>query len=98
MPPPALYQYLDYRRFLDDWFTEKKSTNPRFSHRLFARKANLRSPSFFLAVVQGKRNLTASTLEGFIEALDLTNEEAAFFSSLVAFAQAETTEERERAW
>src|SRR5688572_7790932 len=98
MAPPVLYQYLDYRRFLDDWFTEKKASNPRFSHRIFARRANLRSPSFFLAVVQRKRDLTPSTLEGFIEGLGLRNEEEAFFSALVAFDQAETAEERERAW
>ena len=39
MDGAEIYRYLDYRKFLADWFREKKEANPLFSHRAFARKA-----------------------------------------------------------
>ena len=39
MSLPDLYAYLDYRKYLEDWFDARKAANPRFSHRMFARRA-----------------------------------------------------------
>lgn len=95
---PDIYSYLDYRRFLRDWFESKKASNPRFSHRVFARRANVTSPSLLLAVMDGKRNLTAATIEGFSGALTLSGDAAEFFEALVMLDQAETHDERNKAW
>lgn len=97
-PLPDIFRYLDYRAYLRDWFDAKKATNPRFSHRLFARKAGQRSPSLLLHIIERQRNLTPATTEAFARALGLGAEEAEFFSSLVHFDQAETLEERNKAW
>ncbi len=98
MTLPDIYAYLDYRQFLADWFQARKAANPRFSHRAFARRAGQRSPSLLLHVVDRKRNLTATTLPGFVRALALKPDEAEHFAALVDFDQAETPEERDRAW
>ena len=95
---PPLYRFLSYRDWLRDWYTAQKETDRRFSYRLFARRAGVRSPSLLKEVIDGKRNLTAQTLEGFIRACRLTHDEAAFFSDLVAFDQAATDAERNEAW
>jgi len=95
---PSPYDYLDYRRFLADWFAAKKKANPRFSHRLFARKAGQKNPSLLHHVIEGRRNLTASTIEGFVEAIGLRTREAAFFRSLVRLDQAKHADERNLAW
>lgn len=98
MAAPDIFTYLDYRKFLRDWFAARKAGNPRFSHRAFARRAKQASPSLLLHVIEGKRNLTPATTEAFTNAMALTGEEAEFFSALVAFDQADTLDERNKAW
>ena len=46
----SIYEYMDYRQFLADWFRLKKSMNPRFSHRTFAQKAEIKSSGYFTEV------------------------------------------------
>jgi len=58
-------------------------------------KAGIRSPNFLKLVIEGKRNLTAATIEKFIKALDLKSREQAFFRHLVFFNQAVTAEEKQ---
>ena len=93
-PRPDLYSYLYHRKWLADWFDWKKASNPRFSHRMFARLAGQRSPSLLLLVCQGKRNLTAASTEGFVKATGLNDEEARFFRLLVELDGAAATEDR----
>ena len=93
-----LFSYLDFRRYLDDWFRAAKAGNPRFSHRMFARMAGQKSPSLLMQVVRGERNLTPATTEGFSRAMGLNSEEAAFFADLVRLGQARNQGEQNRAW
>lgn len=97
MEPPDVITYLDYRRFLRDWFDWKKADNSRYSHRLFARRAGVRSPSLLLLVSEGKRNLTAQTTQGFCDAMALDEPSTRHFSLLVRMDQAETSAERAEA-
>ena len=95
---PEIFTYLAYRRFLNDWFAQKKSVNPRFSHRLFARRAQVRSPSLLKEVIAGRRNLTSTTIQGFAQAMNLREEEALFFTDLVHLDQAKGSEGKNTAW
>jgi uncharacterized protein (TIGR02147 family) len=94
MDRPQLVEYLDFRRYLADWFAWKKATNPRFSHRMFARMSRQSNPSLLLQIIQGKRNLTASTMDAYIEALKLEEPEVELFHLLVRFDQSVTPDER----
>ena len=96
--PIDIHGYLDFRRYLDDWFRAKKAGNPRFSHRMFARMAGQKSPSLALQVMRGERNLTPQTTEAFIRAMGLNADEASFFTDLVQLGQASTGDEQNRAW
>lgn len=95
---PDIYQYLSYRKYLIDWYESMKEADSRFSYRLFARRAGVSSPSLFKEVCDGERNLTPQTLEGFVRALQLSAEEATFFTSLVHLDQARTDDEKNEAW
>ena len=97
-PDLDVFAYVDYREFLDAWFTAQKNVDSRFSHRHFARKAGVRSPSLLKEVIAGRRNLTPTTLEGFVQACRLKGEAAQFFRALVQFDQSETDEDRREAW
>lgn len=95
---PDLYAHLDYRRYLADWFAWKKATNPRFSHRVFARLAGQKSPSLLKSVIDGKRNLSPANVGAFGQAMDLGTEQQRFFAALVALDQSPTDAERNAAW
>lgn len=97
-PLPSPYEFLDYRRYLAAWFEKKKEQNTRFSHRLFARLAEQKSPSLLHHVIEGRRNLTAQTTESFIKALSLRAGEAQFFRLLVELDQARDADARNKAW
>lgn len=98
MDTPDIYAYLDYRAFLSAWFDARKEQNPRFSHRLFARLADQKSPSLLLQVIQRKRNLSEVTAPEFARAMKLDPDETSFFFALVALDQAPSDEARNEAW
>jgi uncharacterized protein (TIGR02147 family) len=95
---PSVFAFLDYRAYLKAWFDAKQAANPRYSHRAFARRAGQKSPSLLLHIIQGKRNLTQSTREAFVEAMRLPAAERSFFAALVDLDQARSDEARNDAW
>lgn len=91
----TLFKYIDYRKFLEDFYIEKKRTTRSFSYRYFAQKAGIKSPNFLKQVIDGERNLTRRMIEQFIPALGLNKKEALFFRNLVSFNQAKTASEKQ---
>jgi uncharacterized protein (TIGR02147 family) len=83
----ALFEYSDYRKFLMDFYAQKKLANPGYSHRVFAKQAGLSSPSHLLMIINGDRNLSIKTIEKFAEGLKLSNKEKKYFELLVLFNQ-----------
>ena len=92
---PDVFAHLDHRRFLEAWFEWKKRSNPRYSHRAFARRAGFGSPSLLHLVIKGERNITDGTLPGFLKALGLTGEARRHFGLLVQLDRAEGPTERD---
>lgn len=95
---PDIFEYLDYRKFLGDYYTAAKKHNRAFSYRYFSRKAGYSSPNFLKLVIDGKRNISADSIERFGQALKLKPSEKRFFANLVAFNQASTVEEKNEAF
>ncbi|HHO53822.1 MAG TPA: TIGR02147 family protein [Deltaproteobacteria bacterium] len=95
---PSVFDFVSYRAFMRSWYEARKQVDRRFSHRMFARRAGVSSPSLFNEIVQGKRNLTSQNLQGFQRALGLSGASAVFFADLVALDQAPTEAERNAAW
>lgn len=90
-----LFKYLDYRRFLKDYYAAQKAKKgSAFSFRSFARLAGLSSPNFLKLVMDGKRNLGPDGIKSFAKALKLGKEETAYFENLVHFNQCSTDDER----
>jgi uncharacterized protein (TIGR02147 family) len=90
-----VFKYIDYRKFLLDYYSEKKTTTHFFSYRYFSNKAGIKSPVFLKQVIEGERNLTLQTIDKFIGALNLTKKEATFFRHLVQFNQSTTAIEKQ---
>jgi uncharacterized protein (TIGR02147 family) len=94
----SVYDFLDYRAYLAAYYSAAKRTRPSFSFRLFSKLAGLRSPNFLKLVIDGERNLGADSVGRFAEALGLAGADAEFFADLVAFSQAQTLAEKNRAF
>lgn len=87
---PDIFNYLDYREYLEDFYHEKKLANPRFSFQLFAEQAGFQSKSFIKLVITGKKNLGDNSLEQLNRALKLSEKAFAYFKDLVFFNQAKS--------
>jgi uncharacterized protein (TIGR02147 family) len=93
---PDLYSYIDYRKFLKDYYEEQKARDPKFSHRYFTMKVGFSSSGYFSDVLAGKKNLSGAFMLKFAKALKLGKEEEEYFLNLVQFNQAKTLEEKNR--
>jgi uncharacterized protein (TIGR02147 family) len=93
----SILAYADFRRYLRDFYTDRKSRVARFSFRAFAKAAGFASPNFILLVMEGKKNLTGESASRLAQAMGLAGEEAAHFLDLVRFGQAKDVEARGRA-
>lgn len=96
--PIDVFDYVDYRAFLRDYYAAMKERKRGFSFRAFSRRAKLRSPNHLKRVMEGDRNLTDSMAARFAEACGLEHEAGEYFQHLVSFNQASTTKERAAAY
>ena len=68
------------------------------SFRSIGKKAGFKSPNFVKLVMDGKRNLTASSGEKLVQALGLDQKQSEFFLDLVRFNQATSGAEKQHAF
>lgn len=94
----SVYEFLDFRAYLRAYYEAAKRSKPNFSFRRFSQLAGLRSPNFLKLVIDGDRNLGADSVARFADALSLSGADAEFFADLVAFGQAQTLAEKNRAF
>jgi uncharacterized protein (TIGR02147 family) len=91
----TIFEYIDYRQFLKDYYAGSKQAHGYFSYRYFSKQADIKSPVFLKLVIDGKRNLTAKAVEKFNTALKFKDKEATYFRHLVFFNQAKTSAEKQ---
>ncbi len=93
-----IFEYLDYREFLKDYYSAKKEANPTFSLRVFSDKIGFKAKDFISRVMNGDKNLSNQSIPKVAAGLKLGKHETEFFTGLVRFNQAETTDERNSAF
>ncbi|MBN1760721.1 MAG: TIGR02147 family protein [Chitinispirillaceae bacterium] len=91
-----IYIYLEYRKYLQDYYSFKKNASKSFTYRKFSESAGFSTPNFLQLLIQGKRNLRKSSIEKVSKALHHSAEEAAYFELLVNFDQVKTVAEKTR--
>lgn len=95
---PDIFEYLDYRAYLGDYYAHMKKARRGFSYRAFSKKAKLGSPNHLKRVIDGDRNLTPEMAGRFADAIGLEGEAHAYFSQLVLLGQAKDSVERAQAF
>lgn len=88
----SIFNYLDYRDYLKDYYAHSKRTNPKFSYKYFAIRAQLAAPHLLCMVMNGQRNLSRDVLQKVAKGLALRSGERHYFETLVAFNQAKAPE------
>ena len=89
----TVFDYLDYREFLRDYYKERKREKPFFSYRFIGNRVGMDS-SYVIKVLQGSLHISSKKITSFIKLLDLGEAEAAYFETLVQFCKAKTEPER----
>ncbi len=90
-----IYDYLDYRKFLKDYYDFQKKNQSSFSYRQFSKIAGFKSPNFLKLVMESQRNLSKSGILKFSTALKLNKNQSEYFYHLVLMNQSEKDHEKE---
>lgn len=89
-----IFEFTDFRDYLQRFFEEKKKQNRRYSYQLLARKAGFNNRGFVYNIIKGSKYLSASNCFKLSKALGHTKKEAEYFRKLVDYVQAKSEEER----
>ena len=79
---PLVYAYLDFRRWLEDWFLWRRAKNPRYSYRRFSQVSGLAVGTLH-NILTGRRSPSAESIARIARSVPLTGEEEAFLSEEV---------------
>jgi uncharacterized protein (TIGR02147 family) len=89
-----VFDYTDFRKYLAEYYEERKQNNPRFSYQIIADNAGIKSKGFIYNIINGKKILSKSNIFKLSKALDHNQYEADYFENCVAFSQSEDLLER----
>jgi uncharacterized protein (TIGR02147 family) len=92
---PNIFEYENYRTFLNDAYQSMKSQDKKFSFRFFARICGFTSHSFLRMIMQGKSKLSPDSVDKIAKAFKFNQEQSLFFKNLVYLNQATNSEERQ---
>jgi uncharacterized protein (TIGR02147 family) len=90
----SIFDYTDYRRYLADYYIERKQLKKNFSYRYFAKKAGINSIGLYKDVIEGRQNLGRALIFKFSAAMEHTKRETEYFENMVYFNESGTVEER----
>lgn len=87
----SIYTYFDYRKYLADFFEDKKRLNSSLSLRAIAEKIGINSGTL-VRILKSERNISTKRIPLFTTFLKLKGKETLYFTKLVEFNQAKNTE------
>ena len=93
-----IFEFLDYRAYLQYWFEKKKKERSTFSYRVFSRQIGQKSPSYLKDVIEKRRNINFAHFEILTKALQLKHRERIYFRNLIVLDQSKDREEKKKAF
>ena len=93
---PDIFNYIDFRKYLEDCYHWYKSENRNFSHRYIAQKVRASSTGWFAGIITGKINLTPLYHGKLAEVFRLDGFEKEYFSALVDYNQAGSSDDEHK--
>jgi uncharacterized protein (TIGR02147 family) len=87
-----IYTYYNYRKYLNDFYQEKKSKDSYFSFRFISKKVGI-DHSLLVKIFQGKRHIGERSIPAFARLLNLSPRQTEYFELLVLYGKAKTNRE-----
>lgn len=84
-----IYDYLDYRLFLRDFYDLEKSLDPTFSYRVFATAVDI-DASLLVKILRSKRHLSDTSVNTFVAFFNFKEGKSEYFREMVAYGKAKT--------
>jgi uncharacterized protein (TIGR02147 family) len=93
---PNIFDYIDFRKYLQDYYEKRKVLDPGFNHMYIChRLGQVKSKSYFNNVVKSRMDVSATFIDRFISLLELKQDEAKYFRALVNYNQTTSAQEKE---
>ncbi|MDD5675893.1 MAG: TIGR02147 family protein, partial [Chitinivibrionales bacterium] len=89
----SIFDYFDYRKYLNDFYLEKKRQMPYYSLRLIGHAVGMDS-GFLIRVLQGTLHISVKKIDAFVKVCKLSCREAVYFEALVNFNKAKSDAQR----
>lgn len=89
-----VFDYLDYREFLKDFYEKKKAEFPLFSYRVMAQQVGM-DASYLFRVLQKDLHLPARCVPQVLEFVELTGRAAEYFQILLAYGRTRAKKDRQ---
>jgi uncharacterized protein (TIGR02147 family) len=89
---PSVFEYDNYRQFLNDYYSARKKLDSSYSYARFAKDAGIASPNYLKLVMDGERSLSTDQIHRFARAISLYGLELDFFETLVHLNQSDSPE------
>ena len=87
----TLFEYIDYREYIKDYFASKKAKNRHYSLKTLSEQTGFKARDYILRVMNGSRNLSEKGIRMLSEALKHSAKETDYFRNLVLFNQTDNT-------
>jgi len=91
---PNIYDFSDYKSFLNAFFQAKKQGNRGFSTRRWCHDLGLKSPATLNMILRGKRNAGQDIVDRFTEYFRFSAQQRDYFENLVKLAKSKGDSER----
>jgi len=92
----SLFEYVNFRCYLADYYDFQKSNNPTFSYRNFSTKIGFKSKDFIYRVIHKEKLISDKSISMISKAIGHNETESDYFENLVKFNQTETPREKNR--
>jgi uncharacterized protein (TIGR02147 family) len=90
-----VFDYMDARLFLQDYFRLQKKVRSPFSYARWAEELGFANKTILTMILQGQRQITAKSLRAFQEGIGFDALEAEYFEVLVDHGQAKTSSQKQ---
>ncbi len=91
---PNVFEYIDFRKYLADYYGERKKEEPDFSYQVFASMAGFRNKGFIFNIIKGNKKLSKSNILKICLALGFNKYESEYFETLIGLNQSTEYEVR----
>lgn len=97
-PDVNIFDYVDFRFYLKEFFKEKKKIDRKYSQRFIIQKVGASSSGWYADLISGRKKLSSTFQMRLVQLLHIGPREQQYFNALVAYNQADTHVAKEQTY